>query len=220
MNWIQQYVLRELSLHPTRRYSQLKPKDVEGNVFSYHLQKAVKAGYIERHERLYSLTVKGRHRAGMVSIKTGKIRKQPKIAIMIIGSGSKGEYLLYRWHRHPFLNRVSFPYGKHHFGKSVFEMAALELQEKCNATGTLEHLGDLYIKTTVEDEIVTHMLVHAFKATGLKSDEFKSTDPTGECFWGRPEDITDRDSAPGFKEIYEVIKNPPVKMVEIETTDQ
>jgi len=55
MHPIQKDILKKLMLSKTAKYSALKPKDMEGNLFSYHLKDLAKEGFIESRNGLYAL---------------------------------------------------------------------------------------------------------------------------------------------------------------------
>src|SRR5690349_20939646 len=97
-NWIQEHVLRKLVRHKDQRYSELRPRDVEGNLFMYHLKGLLRDGYIEKSERAYRLSRKGMQYVAHLSLATGKHRKQPQVLNCIVAQNEAAEYLFVRWH--------------------------------------------------------------------------------------------------------------------------
>ncbi|MDP4038596.1 MAG: NUDIX domain-containing protein [bacterium] len=205
MNWIQKHIFKELTLHTNRRYSDMRPKDVEGNLFMYHLEKLITKGYIVKEGKDYTLTTRGRRYAGVISVDSGELRIQPKIVTMLVVRNKRGEYLLFRWQRQPFIGQVSFPYGKTHYGESVFTMAEREQKMKTNLDGNLHYLGDVYVKTTQGHEAFNHMLAHVFEVKSF-TGEAKSSVKTGEAFWAHPEKLIASELTPGFMDIYNLVK--------------
>jgi ribosomal protein S19E (S16A) len=60
MHWIQRHILKELALADSKRYTELKPDGIEGNLFQYHSRDLEKQGLIDRSEQGYALTPKGK----------------------------------------------------------------------------------------------------------------------------------------------------------------
>lgn len=200
MHWIQKEILRRLILHPTRRFSELKPDGVEGNLFMYHLRALIREGYVAKVSGGYALSAAGKRYADRLSLDTLKPRIQPKIVSMIVCRNADGEYLLYRRVRQPFSGMVSFPHGKIHLGETVAEAATRELTEKGGLRATLRHRGDVYLTVYQDDELVTQTLCHVFTGTRpvghLRSDE-----AIGKCFWAPLKRRPQPDYAPGLLDV-------------------
>ena len=210
LSWIQYHILVELTRHSKRRYSQLRPSDVEGNVFAYHLNGLIKEGLVEKAEREYTLTIEGLQFVGTLSLKTGRPRKQPKILTAIIAKNDEGEYLFSRWYRQPNANRISFPHGMVHYGESIDAMAALELAEKAGLAAKLTYMGDVYIRGVRLGEVDRHMLVHLFKAVNIQPDRLSEIRPdVSEPFWAHLSDLSPDEFVPGFFEIAQLVDKSP-----------
>lgn len=203
-NWIQYHILAELTRNSTRHYSQLRPGNVEGNLFTYHLNGLLRDGLVEKTNREYQLTSKGQQLVQTLSLTTGRIRKQPQILTAIICKNQAGEYLLSRWKRQPNIGLVSFPHGMVHFGTPIMDMATQELAEKTGLNADLLYRGDIYIRYASKDsdEVKHHRLVHLFKATNPRpSRELRQRSDTSEPFWAKLSDICPADFVPGFYEV-------------------
>ena len=206
-SWIQNHVLLELTRHGPRRYSQLRPSSVEGNLFMYHLKGLVREGLVEKGEKDYRLSIKGLDFAGMLSLKTGKTRKQPKILTAVVAANEAGEHLLVRWNREPNSGLRSFPHGMMHYGASTFDMAATELAEKAGLIGELAYRGDVYVRGMRGPELDRHMLVHVFEAADIRPGRQEELRPEiGEAFWGTLDNFKPEDFVPGFYEIAHIVQ--------------
>jgi ADP-ribose pyrophosphatase YjhB (NUDIX family) len=207
LSWIQSHILIELTRHATRRYSQLRPGDVEGNLFMYHLKGLLRDGLVEKTEREYRLTAKGLQFAGTLSLKTGKTRQQPKILTAIICKNDKNEYLLSRWHRQPNIGQVSFPHGMAHYGETISDMAALELAEKAGLKGEVTYRGDVYVRGMRDGVLDRHMLVHLFEAQSIQGGREGEMRPeVSEPFWAALSTLNPSDFVPGFYEIATLVE--------------
>lgn len=210
LSWIQYHILTELTRHVTRRYTELRPKDVESNLFMYHLKGLIKEGFIEKVDQHYELTVKGLQFVGTLSLATGRTRQQPKILNAIICRNEAGEYLFSKWHRQPNANLISFPHGMMHYGKGVEEMAATELAEKAGLDAKLTYRGDVYVRGMRGEEVDRHMLVHLFEASDPKPSKKDALRPdVSESFWSTMEAIPPERFVPGFYEIAQLIEQQP-----------
>jgi len=208
LSWIQYHILVELTRHSQRRYSQLRPRDVEGNLFMYHLKGLLNDGLVEKAEAQYQLTLKGLQFVGTLSLKTGRTRKQPKILNAIICRNEAGEYLFTRWRRQPNTQLVSFPHGMMHYGESVLGMVAHELAEKAGLSADLVYRGDVYVRGMLAGMLDRHMLVHLFEATNVELADGASEE-VGESFWAPLDSLRAEEFVPGFYEIAQMAdKNP------------
>lgn len=204
MHRIQTHILARLAGKGYyRRYSELKPKDVEGNVFMYHLRRLIELGYVRKKDDGYELAPKGLQFIDTLSMKTWQPRIQPKIVTLIVCQNSKGEWLLYRRMKSPFYGMVGFPYGKVHLGERLEEAVLRECEEKIKiAVSQAAHIGDAYVVVYEEGEVISHMLAHVFRAELPKGSGEKVG---GDCFWAKVDDPADPEYIPGFTEIFRIV---------------
>ncbi len=203
---IEKQTLNRLIFHTGLRYSQLKPEDVESNHFMYYLKRLITRGYVSKiNNRFYDLTNKGRLYTDRLSLKTWKLRVQPKIDTLIICKNRKQEYLLYRRNRQPFFNMVGFPYGKVHLGESITESAHREFKEKTGMDTKLTHRGEAYIIVHEKGELVTHLLFHVFAAS-VPDGKLNAQCSIGECFWSKITAIPECELIPGVVEIHKLMQ--------------
>ncbi len=187
MHRLQQHILSQLIHHPDRRYADLKPADVEGNLFMYHLRAVIRTGYAtKRPDGRYSLTPIGQRYADTLSLKTLTPRAQPRIVTLLVLRDEQGRYLLLRRKRAPLLGIVGFPYGKVHLGESIAMAAARELSEKTGLVAQLVHRGDGYISISQDGDPVSHIMFHLFygqRPTG----QLTADTSAGQAFWADPD---------------------------------
>jgi 8-oxo-dGTP pyrophosphatase MutT (NUDIX family) len=182
MHRLQQHILSQLIRNPNRRYADLKPAEVEGNLFMYHMKSLMKAGYVEKADSVYRLTPEGLRYADGLSLETFAPRKQPRIVTLLVCRNETGQYLLLKRNRQPLLGKTGFPYGKIHLGETIAQAAARELHEKAGLSATLVHRGDGYVTIYDQAEPVSEIFFHLFAGTNV-SGRLKSG-KGGEVFWG------------------------------------
>lgn len=200
MHRLQEHILGQLSLRPVSRYRDLKPKEIEGNQFMYHLRQLFQDGLIEKTADGYRLSPQGLAYADKLSFKDFRPRLQPKIVVMITSRNEAGEWLLYKRLRQPFSGQIGFPYGKIHLGETIVTAAKRELAEKSGLTGNLTHKGEAYVYVYQGKDLVGSMFAHIFvvsKPTGALTDQ---------SFWAKIDDPDDPRYLPGFREILELVQ--------------
>ncbi|GEM_PF-1191198 len=148
MHNIQYSILTLLLTHEIRRFSELKPKHVESNLFQYHLKHLIKERYVEKVTGGYTLSTYGLYYADRHSSSLKTERPQPKIISVIVISNDVGQVLVLPKLKQPFINTYHLPAGKIHEGESATEAAARELTEK---TGLVD--VDLHYQATVHSSI-------------------------------------------------------------------
>ena len=209
MHILEKQILARLTFNPGLKYSEIKPREVEGNLFTYHLNLLIKQGLVTKpSEHLYDLSARGRRYVDKLSLKHFRPRVQPKIVTLIVCKNAKGEYLLYKRHHQPFYGMCGFPYGKTHLGETLTTAATRELMEKTDLVARLTHRGDVYLVINDQGELLAHMLCHIFTTSHL-SGTLRPQTIMGKCFWSKLP-ITSGRLMPGVMEIYQLIrKNRP-----------
>ncbi len=119
MHITQRDVIAKLMYAEELRYSEIKPADMSGNQFSYHLEKLMQEKYVEKNiNGLYSLTIKGMELTDRLSYKTMRTTRQPKLAVALFMEGKSGEVLLQRRGRQPYPNTWLLPASRIRLGET------------------------------------------------------------------------------------------------------
>lgn len=200
MHQYESHILKKMMLDDVLRYRDLKPKDVESNLFIYHLKNLIKKGIIEKTIGGYKFTAAGLRYVDKISLSRFKQRFQPKIVNVIIVKNKKGDYLLYFSKRQPFYGLIGFPFGKIHFGEKLIEAADRELKEKTGILTELKHKGDIYLRIYKDKKSISHMLCHIFLAYNFKGDLLSDSE-IGSYKWGNIKNIEQNKFIPGFLEM-------------------
>lgn len=205
MHTIQQDILRRAMRMPEARFSELKSDEVDGNLFTYHLNQLIDQGYVEKLDKGYRLSEEGKKLVARWSSSTGQRREQPQILTVVVAQDGQGRQLLFRWNRQPNLGQVSFPHGMLHLGEGVAQAAQRELAEKTGLSGQLAFQGDLYLRSLSDGEVLAHQLFHVFTAKDLQG-ELISGHEGGEGFWGSVEDFAETQLVPGTWEVLDMLQ--------------
>jgi len=211
MHLIQRHILKILTLNVEKRYKDLKPKEIDGNQFMYHLGVVIKNGYVKKVGIFYSLTLDGKMYADRVDLETFLPRTQPKIVTMIYCQNKKNEVLLFKRSRSPLSNLVHIPYGKIHMGESIKEAASRELKEKSGLEVPLAHVGDIYVRVYDGDDLIAHILHHIFVGQNPVGEILEKTE-AGIPFWSKIADVPKKELVGGLEEIIEIISRNKNKL--------
>jgi ADP-ribose pyrophosphatase YjhB (NUDIX family) len=214
MHKLQQHILSQLIRHNDQRYADIKPTDVEGNLFMYHLRSVMKAGWVaKRPDGRYELTPDGLRYADTLSLKTFTPRAQHRLVTLLVAQNAGGEYLFLRRKRQPLLGMAGFPYGKIHLDETIQQAAHRELKEKSGLSAELTHRGDGYVTIYQHDEAVSQIFFHLFVASKISGRLIK-TSPAGDVFWGTPH-YDDPMLMPSVLDLIERLESPERFFVEL-----
>jgi hypothetical protein len=202
MSWIQRHALLILLRSKSARIKDLTPSDVAANAFSYHMGGLVTAGLVEKTARgTYSLTSKGEILAGSYSTETGSLVKEIKTVIMFYGK-KDDRYLLFRWSRQPYLNRVTLPYDRLPFGQSLNDGIDKAMRDKLGAQFDATYKTNVIVKIQHRETIVSHMNALVYEVDVNKiSLPFKSRN--GELILGQ---VGSEDGMDGMNELIQAIE--------------
>lgn len=180
---IQKKLFNKLVGASSLRYSQLKPKELEANLFMYHLKELMKMGLVEKLDGKYALTPKGQLMATRFSIREEQIRIMPStLSVIVLRSGD--EWLLYRRKRQPYIDAIGFPSGKIHLGESLKDAAERELSEKCGYGAgmvSLVHRGMFNLVDKHDNGLTNHIIGQVW--AGSVTDKKVFSNHAGETFW-------------------------------------
>jgi 8-oxo-dGTP pyrophosphatase MutT (NUDIX family) len=206
MHYLQRHILQTLTFKGPVRYAEIKPRAVEGNLFTYHLQKLIDQRLVAKRNRKYRLTTKGLRLIEPLSHGTFTERIQPTITTLIACQNRKGEWLLYHRRRQPFPGKLGFPYGKVHLEETVLEAAIREFREKTGLVADLCHRGDAYITIYKDKELISQHLFHVFEGKNPKG-EILENPIIGKCFWAKIDDHQSGEFLHGFLEIFKLLRS-------------
>jgi len=124
---IQKHILGVLMHMKYARFRDMRPPKVDTNLYTYHLNILKKRGFVIKTDDGYCLGREGLSYVDRVSIKSLKVRTQPKIITMIVVQNANGDVLLQRRTKQPHIDTLTLPYGKLHIDdESVLAAAQRE----------------------------------------------------------------------------------------------
>jgi ADP-ribose pyrophosphatase YjhB (NUDIX family) len=194
---VQKHIVSVLMLQTSARFRDMRPPNVDTNLYSYHLKLLQKQNLIEKNDQGYKLSKKGIIYVDRVTTASLDVRIQPKITTMFVIQNSEGQILLYKRRRQPFAGKWSLPNGKLHItDRSIIEAAHRELSEKLALRDQpIIHAGDCYVRTMSDDEVIMSTYIHVFR---FETDEIAEDK---QRMWVKPHRLSDHDLAPAVEQI-------------------
>lgn len=142
---IQWEIIRNLNSFGTKRFSEIKPDDIENDLFNYHLKFLVTKGLVVKSIEGYELSKEGKKLVHSVDSQ-GLVYDQFKYSVILYVLRFKDgelEILSHRNNRHPFINDVSTIAGKIRKGELVEDAANRKLFEEARLNGNFSLIGVL-----------------------------------------------------------------------------
>ena len=185
LHHIQRGVLNKLATASNLLYSEIKPNELDGNVFGYHLKSLMRDGYVtKKSDGSYSLLPKGREY--IVRRYEDPLKSAHSILLIVVRNGEN--FLLRRRAIQPMLGCVGFIHGEPEPNLTVVEAAKLRILEKTGLNLTPTVKGSALITQFIEGEIQSYSHAIILYAE-TDQTEIKATDETGENFWSSLEGV-------------------------------
>lgn len=211
-HFLQRQILNELLFDNKLKYSQLKPPDMEGSQFTFHLGKLLNAGLIAKEDEYYVLTSQGKNTANTFDIDSKNPRKQAKHSAVFCAFrelNGKTETLLYTRKKNPFYNHQGYPTGKVMYGEGIVETAERELFEEAGLTGKAKLIGIRHFRVyhPTQEELVEDKVMYICRIDNPEGNIVGNEE--GEFYWVELEKISEEvtNPLPEFPEIYEMLSH-------------
>lgn len=203
MHFIRKHILRVLTMHKWTRFRDMKPSNVDSNLYNYHLKELIRDDLVERVEtKGYRLTPMGLRYVDHVSLESFEPRWQPKLLTKILVTNEEGQILVWPKYKQPFINTWSLPSGKMHYDDETLELAARrEISYFTNEiTYEIVERGVIEVTVYIEGEMVTHAIEHLFsmKLASINMNHAKAE-------WKSLQELERLKCSPGTKEILQLL---------------
>mgnify|MGYP000906848420 CR=1 FL=1 len=208
LHHIQKTVIDTLASRKSARYGELKPSDMDGNQFTYHLKQLVIDKYVAQNEDgTYSLTKKGQ--GYLVRRYEDPEESAHTIFLIIIRHGDK--LLLRRRRVQPALGKVGFVHGEPLASEPLDQTVNARVKLKTGLdVSNISVVGSGLIRMYDGDQVESFS--HAIIITADAPTDILSVtqDQTGENFWINENEVDMVDNIiPSCLDILELIKTQP-----------
>jgi hypothetical protein len=198
---IQKDILYKLVTSPSARFAELKPKTLDGNIFTYHLQQLIKNKYVEKQEDgSYHLTSLGKNLGINIQLKAKELLEQAHSVFLLIIRNEKGDWLLRKRLAHPMYGKYGFVHGEPVARLTLQEAAAAALQQRTGLTAMFKPIGHGYIKFMLDDEVESFTHCTFLEGSELTGELIKETG-NGENTWLSNPDFNGADMIPSMMDI-------------------
>lgn len=141
---VQVTILRHLLFVPSAGFADIqRATDLTSDHFNFHIKKLMDEGYIEKADKLYRLSRKGKEYANRMDTDENEIEKQPKVSVVIvlerINARGQRESLYQQRLKNPYYGFWGRLGGKMRWGESIVEAARRELLEESGLEADFEY---------------------------------------------------------------------------------
>lgn len=162
---IQKHIIKTLCFHKWARFRDMKPKNIDSNLYNYHLKVLMREKMIEKVEgKGYRLSPSGLRFVDHMSTENLEPRSQPKLLTKVISVNDHNEILLWPKYKQPFIDKWSLPSGKMHYDDESVEAAVLReiTYLSLEPPRQLRHRGVVEYKIYIDGQLITHTIAHLF----------------------------------------------------------
>lgn len=204
---VQASILRELLFNNGTNFASLNKVGLTNDHFTFHIKKLINEGFLEKIQKKYYLTQKGKVVAGTLDIDSLKIERQGKASVAITAIKKiKGEkyYLIQQRLKEPFFRYYGFINGKIRYGETSKQTAIRELKEETGLRGEPINLCVYHkLRGPTRNNITLDNFFFVYIIKDPKG-RLKST-KEGKNFWKTIEEIRKLKTFPGFESALKVV---------------
>lgn len=205
MHRIQKDILNKLIRSPAARYAQLRPKELDGNIFTYHLQQLIAAKLVKKSDDgSYALTQKGKL-AGININLSAQDNLHQSHSVLLLAAKKNDSWLLRKRTVHPAYGKIGFIHFEPVPMEPIVETARRGFQLRSGLKANFKVRGGGYITLIKDGELesfVHFTLLYADKVSG----QLIPGSDTGENLWYEG-DFSDASMIPSMSDLVRLIES-------------
>lgn len=187
---VQGKILAMLARGDWKRYSEAYPgEEIDDDLYNYHLQEMVRLGLVEKVDKRYRLTDKGKKEMVYLNYKGDDIGRIKVSVILAVTRKNKSEILIHRRNRHPHRGEVSTISGKVLPGEMMVEAAKRRLKLVAGLTANFQHWGDFRIIRRAQTGELFEDIVFGICRAEEPEGELIEKNEFGDNWWESYENI-------------------------------
>jgi len=190
---LQKEILHSLVVSPSARFADLRPKNIDGNLFTYHLQQLIKQGYVAKgDDGSYSLTPQGKSAGVNVKLTAKALLEQAHPILLLAVRDKDGTWLLRRRLAHPTYGKIGFIHGEPQADTSITDTARVIFERRTGLTADFAPAGSGYIRI-FEGNALESFVSFTVLTSQIQHQEILERDETGENIWFGGDDFGSQD---------------------------
>ena len=190
---IQKEILLILLFNPNLGFSNLNRAKISTDQFNFHLKRLLSLSLVEKSEKTYVLTQKGKEFANRFDAESKVFEKQAKVSILICATNKKQgvtKYLVQQRLKEPYFGFYGFITGKIKLGETIFETAKRELKEETGCVADLKLVGIKHkMDYSIDGKLLEDKFFFVIKASNLKGKMIEKFDG-GKNIWMKEDEIS------------------------------
>ncbi len=176
-------IMRHLLFTPSATFADIqRATNLTSDHFNFHIKRLVQQRYVQKDDKAYRLTGKGKEYANRMDTDENEIEKQPKVSIVVTleraNAAGEREFLYQRRLKNPYYGFWGRLGGKMRWGETVIQAAERELLEETGMTAEFKYKllyhkrdFDKQSKKLLEDKIF--LCVYATEFSGELIESFE-----------------------------------------------
>lgn len=137
-------ILRHLLFSPEAGFADIqKTTKLTSDHFNFHIKKLIEEEYVEKSNKSYRLTRKGKEYANRMDTDENEIEKQPKVSVAITlerrNERGEREFLFQQRKKNPYYDFWGRVGGKVRWGETILDAANRELKEETGLEAEFEY---------------------------------------------------------------------------------
>ena len=207
---IQKKILFKLVTSPTSRFAELKPDNLDSNIFTYHLRQLISQKYVIKDtDGNYGLTSLGKAVGINIQLTDKEMLEQAHSVFFIVARNAKGEWLLRKRLAHPMFGKIGFVHGEPVASESLSKSANQALQKRTGLTAEFKSIGGGFIRIFKNEELESFTNFTVLEAINLKGKLLK-VNGNGENTWVKNPDFKSLDMIPSMNDLAKAINTEKI----------
>lgn len=200
---LQKQILHHLVTVEHATFSDLKPTDIEGNIFTYHLHQLIKQRYVEKQAGgSYCLTPDGKAVGITITLSAQEALKQAHSVLFMVLKTENG-WLVRKRLAHPMFGKVGFVHGEPVAHEDITITAKQIFIDKTGLTANFVVAGSGYVRLFKDDalESFTHFTLLFARVSEGELQTHSKKHVNGENYWLQRLDDASDDLIPGMQQL-------------------
>lgn len=201
---LQKEILYKLILSDHLRFAELRPKELDSNIFTYHLKQLMKEKLVSKDgEGFYSLTPLGRIAGINITLSKKELLEQAHSVLLMCLRTKEEGWLLRRRLAQPMYKKVGFTHAEPVAHEDSLISAQKTFLERTGLQCDFKPRGFGYVKLYKGEELESYVHFTLFYADSYNGTLITKS-RNGENFWVQEPDFDTHEMIPSM---YDLVQN-------------